>query len=244
MKRAAWLGVAILFVAVAWHIDADPVRLARGCPGCGLVPAWCRRTASSGRPSSARSGRSRSRCSGPGWRRARSRSASCRRGTCPRLLSTTRCARRSTSSAASTRWSTLLFVAAVGLGPFPMLAVVAYTTTSSPSSTRDHRRDRPGARRRHPRDGRDGSRCSGSACYPSYSPVPLLRPLPLPVERPGRHGARLRRRGGIGLYLQTYLRMIDYPAASTVLLVTVVMVMVVDFASARIRARLSSARVG
>jgi ABC-type phosphate/phosphonate transport system permease subunit len=38
--------------------------------------------------------------------------------------------------------------------------------------------------------------------------------------------------------------MIDYPAASTVLLVTVVMVMVVDFASARIRARLSSARVG
>ena len=32
--------------------------------------------------------------------------------------------------------------------------------------------------------------------------------------------------------------MIDYPAASTVLLVTVVMVMVVDFASARIRAGL------
>jgi ABC-type phosphate/phosphonate transport system permease subunit len=32
--------------------------------------------------------------------------------------------------------------------------------------------------------------------------------------------------------------MIDYPSASTVLLVTVVMVMVVDFASARIRARL------
>jgi phosphonate transport system permease protein len=44
--------------------------------------------------------------------------------------------------------------------------------------------------------------------------------------------------GGIGLYLQTYLRMIDYPAASTVLLVTVAMVMAVDFASARIRARL------
>ena len=32
--------------------------------------------------------------------------------------------------------------------------------------------------------------------------------------------------------------MIDYPAASTVLLVTVAMVMAVDFASARIRARL------
>ena len=36
--------------------------------------------------------------------------------------------------------------------------------------------------------------------------------------------------GGIGFYLQTYLRMIDYPAASTVLLVTVAMVMVVDAA--------------
>jgi phosphonate transport system permease protein len=44
--------------------------------------------------------------------------------------------------------------------------------------------------------------------------------------------------GGIGFYLQTYLRMIDYPAASTVLLVTVTMVMVVDFASSRLRARL------
>ena len=44
--------------------------------------------------------------------------------------------------------------------------------------------------------------------------------------------------GGIGFYLQTYLRMIDYPAASTVLLVTVVMVMVVDPVSSRLRARL------
>ena len=44
--------------------------------------------------------------------------------------------------------------------------------------------------------------------------------------------------GGIGFYLQTYLRTIDYPAASTVLLVTVVMVMVVDTVSSRLRDRL------
>ena len=44
--------------------------------------------------------------------------------------------------------------------------------------------------------------------------------------------------GGIGFYLQTYLRMIDYPAASTVLLVTVAMVMVVDGISSRLRDRL------
>ncbi|HEX9418115.1 MAG TPA: ABC transporter permease subunit, partial [Methylomirabilota bacterium] len=44
--------------------------------------------------------------------------------------------------------------------------------------------------------------------------------------------------GGIGFYIQTYLRLLNYPAASTVLLVLVVMVMVVDFASSRLRARL------
>jgi len=44
--------------------------------------------------------------------------------------------------------------------------------------------------------------------------------------------------GGIGFYLQTYLRIIDYPAASTVLLVTVAMVMVVDAISSRLRDRL------
>ena len=44
--------------------------------------------------------------------------------------------------------------------------------------------------------------------------------------------------GGIGFSLQTYLRMIDYPAASTVLLVTVAMVMVVDAFSSKLRERL------
>ena len=44
--------------------------------------------------------------------------------------------------------------------------------------------------------------------------------------------------GGIGFYIQTYLRMINYPAASAVLLVLVAMVMGVDFASSRLRARI------
>jgi phosphonate transport system permease protein len=45
--------------------------------------------------------------------------------------------------------------------------------------------------------------------------------------------------GGIGFYIQTYLRMLNYPAASAVLLVLVVLVMAVDFASSRIRQRLT-----
>jgi len=44
--------------------------------------------------------------------------------------------------------------------------------------------------------------------------------------------------GGIGFYIQTYLRLLNYPAAATVLLVLVVLVMIVDFASSRLRARL------
>jgi phosphonate transport system permease protein len=44
--------------------------------------------------------------------------------------------------------------------------------------------------------------------------------------------------GGIGFYIQTYLRLLNYPAAATVLLVLIVLVMIVDFASSRLRARL------
>ena len=44
--------------------------------------------------------------------------------------------------------------------------------------------------------------------------------------------------GGIGFYIQTYLRMINYPAAAAVLLVLVAMIMAVDFTSSRLRARI------
>ena len=44
--------------------------------------------------------------------------------------------------------------------------------------------------------------------------------------------------GGIGFYIQTYLRMLNYPAASAVLLVLVGLVMLVDFTSSKLRARL------
>ena len=44
--------------------------------------------------------------------------------------------------------------------------------------------------------------------------------------------------GGIGFYIQTYLRMINYSAAAAVLLVLVAMIMAVDFTSSRLRARI------
>ncbi len=39
-------------------------------------------------------------------------------------------------------------------------------------------------------------------------------------------------------YIQNYLRTLNYPAASTVLLVLIALVMLVDFVSSRLRARL------
>jgi phosphonate transport system permease protein len=135
----------------------------------------------------------------------------------------------------------LLFVAAVGLGPFPgVLAVVAYTTTSLAKLYSESLEGiEPGPV--------DAIRATGATrlqvlrfgvlpqVLPLFSSYVLYR-LETNVRAAtilGFVGA-----GGIGFYLQTYLRVLDYPAASTVLLVTVAMVMAVDFLSARIRARL------
>jgi phosphonate transport system permease protein len=135
----------------------------------------------------------------------------------------------------------LVFVAAVGLGPFPgVLAVVAYTTTSLAKLYSEAVEGiDPGPV--------DAITAAGA------TPLQILRFGVLPQVLPlflsyvlyrletniraatvlGFVGA-----GGIGFYLQTYLRMIDYPAASTVLLVTVAMVMLIDAVSSRLRDRL------
>jgi len=135
----------------------------------------------------------------------------------------------------------LFFVAAVGLGPFPgVLAVVAYTATvlaklySEAIEAID-----PGPV--------EAVRAAGAR------PLQVLRWGVLPQLLPQFLSFTLYRfetniraaailgfvgAGGIGFYIQSYLRMLNYPAASTVLLVLVVLVMLVDFASARLRAKL------
>jgi phosphonate transport system permease protein len=135
----------------------------------------------------------------------------------------------------------LLFVAAVGLGPFPgVLAVVAYTTTSLAklySETIEGIDAGPV----------DAIRATGATRLQvlRFGVLPQVLPLCLSfvlyrLESNIRAATVLGfvGAGGIGFYLQTYLRTIEYPAASTVLLVTVAMVMAVDLASARLRARL------
>jgi phosphonate transport system permease protein len=135
----------------------------------------------------------------------------------------------------------LIFVAAVGLGPFPgVLAVVAYTTTSLAKLYSEAIEGiDPGPV--------DAITATGATRIQvlRYGVLPQVLPLFLSyvlyrLETNIRAATVLGfvGAGGIGFYLQTYLRMIDYPAASTTLLVTIVMVMVIDALSSRVRARL------
>ena len=135
----------------------------------------------------------------------------------------------------------LVFVAAVGLGPFPgVLAVVAYTTTSLAKLYSEAIEGiDPGPV--------DAITATGAMRLQvlRYGVLPQVLPLFLSyvlyrLETNIRAATILGfvGAGGIGFYLQTYLRMIDYPAASTALLVTVAMVMVVDAISSRLRKRL------
>ena len=135
----------------------------------------------------------------------------------------------------------LVFVAAVGLGPFPgVLAVIAYTTTSLAKLYSEAIEGiDPGPVDAVTATGATRLQVLRFGVLPQVLPLFLsyvLYRLETNIRAAtvlGFVGA-----GGIGFYLQTYLRMIDYPAASTALLVTIVMVMVVDALSSRLRARL------
>jgi phosphonate transport system permease protein len=135
----------------------------------------------------------------------------------------------------------LVFVAAVGLGPFPgVLAVIAYTTTSLAKLYSEAIEGiEPGPVDAITATGATRLQILRFGVLPQVLPLFIsyvLYRLETNIRAAtvlGFVGA-----GGIGFYLQTYLRMIDYPAASTALLVTVVMVLVVDTISSRLRARL------
>jgi len=136
----------------------------------------------------------------------------------------------------------LVFVAAVGLGPFPgVLAVIAYTTTSLAKLYSE-------AIEGIERGPVDAVTATGATRLQvlRFGVLPQVLPLFLSyvlyrLETNIRAATILGfvGAGGIGFYLQTYLRMIDYPAASTTLLATVIMVMVIDALSSRLRSKLT-----
>jgi phosphonate ABC transporter permease subunit PhnE len=135
----------------------------------------------------------------------------------------------------------LFFVAAVGLGPFPgVLAVMVYTATVLAKLYSEAvEAIEPGPV--------EAVRATGATALQvlRWGVLPQLVPQFLSFtlyrfETNIRAAAVLGfvGAGGIGFYIQTYLRLLNYPAAATVLLVLIVLVMIVDFASSRLRARL------
>lgn len=245
MRRAGLVAGAALLAAIAWHTGADPVRLVRGLPWMWdfvrrMVPPDPRVL-----PAALAGALGTIEIALLGTVLAAALAMplgflSARNVAPPAVYYAVRAGLNFFRSIDTLVYA-LLFVAAVGLGPFPgMLAVVAYTTTSLAklySETIEGIDPGPV----------DAITATGATRLQvlRFGILPQVLPLFLSYVL-YRFESNVRAAtvlgfvgaGGIGLYLQTYLRMIDYPAASTVLLVTVAMVMVVDFASARLRARL------
>ena len=135
----------------------------------------------------------------------------------------------------------LFFVAAVGLGPFPgVLAVVTYTTmTLAKLYSEAIEGIEPGPVEAIAATGASRFQVLRFGILPQV--VPLFASYVLYRLETNIRAATILGfvgAGGIGFYIQTYLRMINYPAAAAILLVLVAMIMGVDFASSRLRARI------
>ena len=238
------VGIAVL-AWTAWDTGSDPVRFARGVPwlidfvrrmvppDLGVLPAALRGAVTTVEIALLGTAVAAVAALPLGFVGARNVAA-------PRVFVPVRAALNFFRSVDTLVWA-LLFVAAVGLGAFPgVLAVVAYTTTSLAKLYSE-------AIEGIERGPVDAIVATGATRLQilRFGVMPQVLPLFLSyvlyrLETNIRAATVLGfvGAGGIGFYLQTYLRMIDYPAASTVLLVTVVMVTVVDWVSARLRARL------
>ncbi len=132
----------------------------------------------------------------------------------------------------------LFFVAAVGLGPFPgVMAVVVYTTMSLAKLYSEAIEGiDPGPVEAITATGATRLQTLRYGIIPQITPL-FVSYILYRFETNIRAAAILGfvGAGGIGFYIQTYLRMMNYPAAACVLLILVAMVMAVDFASSRIR---------
>jgi phosphonate transport system permease protein len=245
MRRAVLFGGLVVFGWLLWDTDADPIRLARGVP---WILDFLRRMLPPDLavlPSALAGALTTVEIALLGTTVAAGLALplgflSARNVVSPAIFYPARTVLNLFRSVDTLVYA-LIFVAAVGLGPFPgVLAVVAYTTTSLAKLYSEAIEGiDPGPM--------DAITATGATRLQvlRYGVLPQVLPLFLSyvlyrLETNIRAATVLGfvGGGGIGFYLQTYLRMIDYPAASTALLVTIVMVMVIDAASSRLRARL------
>jgi phosphonate transport system permease protein len=245
MRRAALFVALVIFGWLLWDTGADPVRLARGVPwilqfvrrmlppDVGVLPAALAGALTTVEIALLGTAVAAALALPLGFLSARN--------VAPARVFYPARAVLNLFRSVDTLVYALIFVAAVGLGPFPgVLAVIAYTTTSLAKLYSEAIEGiDPGPV--------DAVTATGATRLQvlRYGVLPQVLPLFLSfvlyrLETNIRAATVLGfvGAGGIGFYLQTYLRMIDYPAASTALLVTIAMVMAIDALSSRLRARL------
>jgi phosphonate transport system permease protein len=245
VRRAPSFVLLVVLAAVAWDTGADPVRLARGLPYIADILARMLPPDPSVLPAALLGALKTVEIALLGTAVAAALAlplgfVSARNVAPPALFHPAR-ALLNFFRSVDTLVYALIFVAAVGLGPFPgVLAVVAYTTTSLAKLYSEAIEGvEPGPVDAITATGATRLQILRFGVLPQVLPLFLsyvLYRLETNIRAAtvlGFVGA-----GGIGFYLQTYLRLIDYPAASTVLLVTVAMVMIVDALSSTLRARL------
>ena len=245
MRRALLFAAVVVLGWIAWDTSADPVRLARGVPwildffrrmlppDLSVLPSALRGAVTTVEIALLGTAVAAVAALPLGFLSARNVAA-------PPIFYPARVVLNFFRSVDTLVYA-LVFVAAVGLGPFPgVLAVIAYTTTSLAKLYSE-------AIEGIDRGPVDAVTATGATRLQvlRFGVLPQVLPLFLSyvlyrLETNIRAATVLGfvGAGGIGFYLQTYLRLIDYPAASTVLLVTVAMVMVVDAISSRLRDRL------
>ena len=221
-------------------LKCRPAASSRGCPSCWTSSdAWCLRTGrcfatrppEPSRPSRSRwSGRARRRSSPCRWasrrpemRRPRGSSMAPAprcvfRGWTPRLRPLLRGRRRPRALQGAGR----------GRVPTTVLAKLYSEAIEAIDPGRSRLCAAGGG-------GRSGAPLGHSP--PAHAAVPLVHALPIRDQYSGASRGFVGA-GGIGFYIQNYLRTLNYPAASTVLLVLIALVMLVDFVSSRLRARL------
>jgi phosphonate transport system permease protein len=245
MKRAAVFGGLLVLAWAAWDTGADPLRLARGLPwiadflrrmlppDLAVLPAAVKGAAVTMEIALLGTAAAAVLALPLGF-------LSARNVVTPSVFYPARTVLNLFRSVDTLVYA-LVFVAAVGLGPFPgVLAVVAYTTTSLAKLYSEAIEGiEPGPVDAITATGATRLQVLRFGVLPQVLPL-FLSYILYRLETNIRAATVLGfvGAGGIGFYLQTYLRMIDYPAASTALLVTIAMVMVVDAISSKVRARL------
>ena len=245
MKRAALFVGLLVLAGAAWDTGADPMRLVRGLPWIAdflrrmlppdpaVLPAALKGAVTTVEIALLGTAAAAVLALPLGFLSARNVAA-------PSIFYPARTALNLFRSVDTLVYA-LIFVAAVGLGPFPgVLAVVAYTTTSLAKLYSEAIEGiEPGPVDAITATGATRLQILRFGVLPQVLPL-FLSYILYRLETNIRAATVLGfvGAGGIGFYLQTYLRMIDYPAASTALLVTIVMVMVVDTVSSKVRARL------